>query len=118
MSSLKFCNECGTLMFPHLLDGKKVLSCRCGAIRIIKDNLDAYKLNQKIVHTEREEIVSTSSIQNWKAKYLRNKAPYYRCKRCNSYNIEIYAKQTRRAHKGMTQFLVCLNCNSIVRFES
>ena len=43
---MEFCDECGSMMLPSTVEGKKVFKCRCGAI---KDFSDEYQTEYDLV---------------------------------------------------------------------
>lgn len=64
---MEFCENCGRLMFPTRLQGRKVLSCKCGNIKQLTEDLyDSYRLNKHIEHSLKEEFISTSQLEKWK----------------------------------------------------
>ncbi len=42
---MQFCDECGSMMLPSILNGEKVFKCKCGAIKPLSDtNSNSYKI--------------------------------------------------------------------------
>ena len=116
---VEFCDECGSLMLPSNLDTKKVFRCKCGAVKpFFEEKSCSYKLNVKIEHPIEEELQSTTELREWKEKYFKSEVPDFECPSCNYDKASTKTKQMRRAHKGMTQYLICLNCNKQVIIES
>ena len=116
---VEFCDECGTIMLPSHLYSKRVFKCRCGASKpFSKEKSHSYKVNVKIEHPIEEEIQSTTDIRGWKEKYFKSEVADFECPNCSHNKALIKAKQMRSAHKGMTQYLICLNCNYQIIIES
>ena len=116
---VEFCDECGSLMFPLNLVGKRVLKCRCGAIKpLSKEISHLYKLNVKIEHPKEEELQSITEFREWKEKYFRSEVTNFECPSCHHDKASIKTQQMRSAHKGMTQYLICLRCNTRIIIES
>jgi DNA-directed RNA polymerase subunit M/transcription elongation factor TFIIS len=60
---VQFCDECGSLMFPSIRDGKRVFSCKCGAIKpFIEEISHLYKLKVKIEHSDEEDLQNISEF--------------------------------------------------------
>ena len=73
---VEFCDECGSMMLPSTVGAgiglKRVLKCKCGAIKPIDQGDGSYRLKTKIEHSLMEEITSTVDIVEWKEKNLRS----------------------------------------------
>jgi DNA-directed RNA polymerase subunit M/transcription elongation factor TFIIS len=116
---LEFCDECGSLMFPSNFNGRKVFRCGCGVIKpFSKETSHLYKLNVKIEHPKEEELHNITEIIEWKEKYLKSEVTNFECPSCYHDKALIKTQQMRSAHKGMTQYLICLNCNTQIIIES
>ena len=119
---VEFCDECGSIMLPST-DGagigvKKVLKCKCGAIKPIDQNDDSYRLKTKIEHSLREEITSTVDIIEWKEKNLKSTIKDFKCRRCGYDKAQLETRQTRSADEGMTHFIICLKCGKMIKIGS
>jgi len=64
---MDFCEKCGGIMFPSILEGRKVLSCKCGNFKQLNEaHYNSYKLSKQIEHSLKEELVTASQIDKWK----------------------------------------------------
>ncbi len=118
MSLVKFC-DCGGLMLPTDIDGKKVLKCKCGQIQPLNDaESDAYKLTTKVEHSLREELTTASEILKWKEENLKSCIKNFKCYKCGYDKCQLETRQTRRADEGMTHFIICLKCGAMKKVGS
>jgi DNA-directed RNA polymerase subunit M/transcription elongation factor TFIIS len=100
---MEFCDECGGMMLPSNSDGKKVLKCKCGAIKpFIEEKSEAYKVTTKIEHSIRNEVTNLSDVIEWKEENLRSTIKDFKCPRCGYDKAHLETRQTRRADEGMT----------------
>lgn len=97
---------------------KKVLKCKCGAIKPIDPDDDSYRLKTKIEHSLLEEITSTVDIVDWKEKNLKSTIKDFRCRRCGYDKAQLETRQTRSADEGMTHFIICLKCGKMIKIGS
>jgi len=106
-------------MLPSHLYCKRVFKCKCGVTKpFSKEKSQFYKVNVKIKHPTEEEIQSTTAIRVWKEKHFKSGVADFECPSCNHDKALIETRQMRSAHKGMTHYLVCLNCNKQIIIES
>jgi len=116
---VEFCDECGSLMLPTMVDGKKVFKCKCGAIKpISEDKTEEYKIKTTIEHSVREEVTNIKDIMAWKEKNLRSTIKDFKCSRCGYTKAHLETRQTRSADEGMTHFITCLNCGKMYKIGS
>ncbi len=97
---------------------RKVLKCKCGAIKPIDQEDDSYTLKTKIEHSLMEELTTTVDIVDWKEKNLRSTIKDFRCRRCGYDKASLETKQTRSADEGMTHFIICLKCGKMIKIGS
>ena len=119
---VEFCDECGGMMLPSTvgegIGKKKVLKCKCGAIKPLEEENEDYKISTKIEHSTQEEISSTVEIMEWKEENLRSTIKNFRCRRCGYDKAQLETRQTRRADEGMTHFIICLRCGKMIKIGS
>ena len=116
---MEFCNECGGMMLPSNVNGKKVLKCKCGAIKDFSEEKSrAYKLTKKIEHPVRNEVISLTEVMNWKDEYLRSTIKDFKCPSCGYTKAHLETRQTRSADEGMTHFITCLKCGKMKKIGS
>lgn len=116
---MEFCEECGNLMLPSKVDGKKVFKCKCGAIKdFSQDKSEAYKLSQKIDISEKSEVISTKELMKWKEEHLTSTIKDFKCRRCGYDKAHLETRQTRSADEGMTHFITCLKCGKMRKIGS
>lgn len=116
---MEFCDECGGLMLPSKVDGRKVFKCKCGAIKEFSDEKsDQYKVKTKIEHSYREEVTNTKEITKWKEKNLESTIKNFRCRKCGYDKAQLETRQTRSADEGMTHFIICLKCGKMIKIGS
>ncbi len=116
---MEFCDECGSMMLPSNLNGKKIFKCRCGAIRTFnEEKSEAYKLTTKIEHSIRNEVTNLAEVIDWKEENLRSSIKNFKCPRCGYTKAHLETRQTRRADEGMTHFIICLKCGKMKKIGS
>ncbi|MFX1597264.1 MAG: RPA12/RPB9/RPC11 RNA polymerase family protein [Promethearchaeota archaeon] len=116
---MEFCDECGSIMLPSNLKGKKIFKCRCGAIRTFnEEKSEAYKLTTKIEHSIRNEVTNLAEVIDWKEENLRSSIKDFKCPRCGYTKAHLETRQTRRADEGMTHFITCLKCGKMKKIGS
>jgi DNA-directed RNA polymerase subunit M len=116
---MEFCNECGSMMLPSKLNGKKVFKCKCGVIKnLTEESSEAYKLTTKIEHPVRGEITTFSEFMEWKEENLRSSIKDFKCPRCGYNKAHLETRQTRSADEGMTHFITCLKCGKMKKIGS
>jgi len=116
---MEFCDECGGMMLPSTIDGKKVFKCKCGATKPFSEELsEDYKLSTKIEHSVREEVTSLVEVMDWKEENLKSSIKNFKCPRCGYDKAHLETRQTRRADEGMTHFITCLKCGKMRKIGS
>ncbi|MFX1496443.1 MAG: transcription factor S [Promethearchaeota archaeon] len=116
---MEFCDECGSIMLPSVVDGIKVFKCKCGAIKpFSEEKSESYKVNTKITHPIREEVTNLAEVMDWKEKNLRSSIKNFKCSRCGYTKAHLETRQTRRADEGMTHFITCLKCGKMKKIGS
>jgi DNA-directed RNA polymerase subunit M len=114
-----FCDECGGMMLPSTINGKKIFKCRCGATKpFSKENSESYKIITKIDHPINEEVISATDILKWKDENLRSSIKDFKCPKCGYNKAQLETRQTRRADEGMTHFIICLKCGKMIKIRS
>ncbi len=115
---MEFC-ECGGLMLPSNVDGKKVFKCRCGATKpFSEDQSESYKISTVIKHPIRFEVVNAQEIIEWKDKNLKSSIKNFKCWKCGYDKAHLETRQTRSADEGMTHFIICLKCGKMKKIGS
>ncbi len=116
---MEFCDECGSMMLPSNLNGKKIFKCRCGAMKTFnEEKSEAYKLTTKIEHSIRNEVTNLAEVIDWKEENLRSSIKNFKCPRCGYTKANLETRQTRRADEGMTHFITCLKCGKMKKIGS
>ena len=116
---MEFCNECGSMMLPSNLDGKKILKCKCGAIKpFSEEKSGAYKVHTKIEQPVRNEVTNLTEVMTWKEENLRSTIKDFKCPSCGYDKAHLETRQTRRADEGMTHFITCLRCGRHIKIGS
>ncbi|MFX0033224.1 MAG: RPA12/RPB9/RPC11 RNA polymerase family protein [Candidatus Hodarchaeota archaeon] len=116
---MEFCDECGSMMFPSLVDGVKVLKCKCGAIKpFTEEKSESYKVSTKIEHPIRNEVINLTEVMDWKERNLRSSIKNFKCPKCGYTKAHLETRQTRRADEGMTHFITCLKCGKMKKIGS
>ena len=116
---MEFCDECGGMMLPSTIDGEKVFKCKCGAIKpFSEERSESYKIKTKIEHSIRNEVVNVIDIMKWKDENLKSAIKDFKCRRCGYNKAQLETRQTRSADEGMTHFLICLKCGSMIKIGS
>ena len=116
---MEFCDECGSMMLPSKSDGKKIVKCKCGAIKdLTKENAGAYKITTKIEHSIKGEVTTLSEFMAWKEENLRSSIKDFKCHRCGYNKAHLETRQTRSADEGMTHFITCLKCGKMRKIGS
>ena len=108
---MEFCPECGTLLVPENVDGKKVLVCRtCGTSRDIGKSRDKYVMSENMPDNDNVVVVKSEVIP-----YSKTKAD---CKKCGNSEAYYYAVQTRSGDESETVFLTCTKCKHVWKMTS
>jgi DNA-directed RNA polymerase subunit M len=116
---MEYCDDCGSMMLPSKLNGKKIFKCKCGAIKdLTEENAGAYKLTTKIEHSIRDEVTNLSEFMAWKEKYLKSSIKDFVCSGCGYNKAHLETRQTRSADEGMTHFITCLKCGKMKKIGS
>ena len=116
---MEFCDDCGSMMLPSKVEGKRVFKCKCGAIKPFNEEKSgAYKLTTKIEHSIRNEVSNLRDIMNWKEENLRSTIKNFKCPSCGYDKANLETRQTRRADEGMTHFITCLKCGKMKKIGS
>ena len=119
---VEFCDECGGMMLPSTagqgMGLRKVLKCKCGAIKELDKENNSYKQTTKIEHSIREEVTVTTDIIDWKEKNLKSTIKDFRCRKCGYDKAQLETRQTRSADEGMTHFIICLKCGKMIKIGS
>lgn len=115
---MEFC-ECGGMMLPSEVDGKKVFKCRCGAIKPFSDEKsESYRIKTKIEHSVRNEVSNLTEVMEWKDKNLKSTIKDFKCPSCGYDKAHLETRQTRSADEGMTHFITCLKCGKMKKIGS
>lgn len=116
---MEYCDDCGSMMLPSKLNGKKLFKCKCGATKdLTEENAGAYKLTTKIEHSIRDEVTNLSEFMAWKEKYLKSSIKDFVCSGCGYNKAHLETRQTRSADEGMTHFIICLKCGKMKKISS
>ncbi|MFW9896707.1 MAG: RPA12/RPB9/RPC11 RNA polymerase family protein [Candidatus Thorarchaeota archaeon] len=116
---MEFCDDCGSMMLPSKVNGKKVFKCKCGAIKeFTEEKSNAYKLTTKIEHSIKSEVTNTADFLIWKDEHLRSSIKGFICPNCGYDKAHLETRQTRSADEGMTHFITCLKCGKMKKIGS
>ncbi|MFW9822430.1 MAG: RPA12/RPB9/RPC11 RNA polymerase family protein [Candidatus Thorarchaeota archaeon] len=116
---MEFCDDCGSMMLPSKLNGKKIFKCKCGATKdFTEEKSEAYKLTTKIEHSVKGEVVNTEDFMMWKNEHLRSSIKDFICPNCGYDKAHLETRQTRSADEGMTHFIICLKCGKMKKIGS
>ncbi len=116
---MEFCDECGSMMLPTKLEGKKVFKCKCGATKpLTEEKSGVYRLSTKIKHAIRNEVINASDFMKWKEEHLKSAIKDYKCPSCGYDKATLQTRQTRSADEGMTHFITCLKCGRNIKIGS
>ena len=116
---MQFCDECGSMMLPSILNGEKVFECKCGTIKPLSDtNSNSYKIKTIIEQPIRNEVTNLSDVMKWKEENLRSSIKNFKCSKCGYDKAHLETRQTRRADEGMTHFITCLRCGKMRKIGS
>ena len=116
---MQFCDECGFMMLPSLVNGEKLFKCKCGATKPLSDkNSNSYKITTRIVQPIRNEVTNLSDVMKWKEENLRSSIKDFKCKKCGYDKAHLETRQTRSADEGMTHFITCLKCGKMKKIGS
>ncbi len=116
---MEYCDDCGSMMLPSKLNGKKKFKCKCGATKdLTEENAGAYILTTKIEHSIRGEVTNLSEFMVWKEKYLKSSIKDFKCPKCGYNKAHLETRQTRSADEGMTHFIICLKCGKMKKIGS
>ncbi|MFX0081605.1 MAG: RPA12/RPB9/RPC11 RNA polymerase family protein [Candidatus Hodarchaeota archaeon] len=116
---MEFCDDCGSMMLPSNVKGKKVFKCKCGAIKdFSEEKSEAYKVSMKIEHSVRNEVTNLTEVMNWKEKHLKSTIKDFKCPSCGYTKAHLESRQTRRADEGPTHFITCLQCGRHIKIGS
>ena len=102
---MKFCPKCGSIMMPKNVDGTRMLVCtNCGYKEPMPEDTRIYRIDNKIKHNPREEIVVVE--ENMKPM------PTARvfCPKCGYKEAYVWQVQTRSADEPPTTFYRCKRC--------
>ena len=100
---MEFCPECGGMMLPSNVEGKKVFKCKCGFTKpFIEEKSEAYRISTKIEQPIRNEVTVLTDIMEWKEKNLKSTIKNFKCPRCGYDKAHLETRQTRSADEGMT----------------
>ena len=116
---MEFCDECGGMMLPSTVNGKKVFKCKCGATKpFSEEKSNSYRIKTKIEHSVREEVSNLTKFMKWKEENLRSSIKNFKCRRCGYDKAHLETRQTRSADEGMTHFITCLKCGKMRKIGS
>ncbi len=116
---MEFCDECGGMMLPSTVNGKKVFKCKCGATKpFTEEKSNSYRIKTKIEHSIREEVSNLTEFMKWKEENLRSSIKDFKCRRCGYDKAHLETRQTRSADEGMTHFITCLKCGKMRKIGS
>ena len=116
---MEYCDDCGSMMLPSKVSGKKIFKCKCGATKALTEqNSGAYILTTKIEHSVRGEVTNLSDFMAWKEENLRSSIKDFVCPQCGYNKAHLETRQTRSADEGMTHFIICLKCGKMKKIGS
>lgn len=89
----RFCDECGSLMFPSKLDDKTIIKCKCGIIKpLFENSINSYKITTNIKHSYKEENIYLSTCGKkfqTQTAFLNHSST---CQKCKEIKIESIKK--------------------------
>ena len=98
---MNFCPDCGSIMMPKNVDGKKVIKCACGYESKDKEVGKLGETGKKVVARKieviHEEIETLPECEE-------------ECPRCGNRKAYWWEVQTRAADESPTKFLKCAKC--------
>jgi DNA-directed RNA polymerase subunit M len=116
---LEFCDECGGMMLPSSINGKKVFKCKCGWVKPLEESQsEAYRISTTIKHSIRTEVTNIKEVLDWKDENLKSSIKNFKCPRCGYDKAHLETRQTRSADEGMTHFITCLKCGKMKKIGS
>ena len=102
---MEFCPDCGSVMLPKKIEGKKVLVCRkCERQSELKDE-SAYTLTRTIERGPRDRMVEIDKDFETLPKTKE------RCPACDNNEAYWWSLQTRSGDEPDTKFLRCTKCS-------
>lgn len=104
---LNFCPNCDSLLYEKVIDGKSVLTCRCGYMKEI--------VEQEEMETENQEIGNNREPSNFRMEIIDEKISTLptkaeECPKCKNKTAFYWQVQTRAGDEAMTIFFRCTKC--------
>ncbi|MCC6003216.1 MAG: transcription factor S [Thermofilum sp.] len=106
---MEFCPQCGSIMTPTIVNGKRVLKCaHCGYVSEGKSS-NTYRVSQKIMKSPKDAVslvdidISTLPVVEFK------------CENCGNNKAYVYELQTRAGDEPATRFYICTKCRKVYR---
>jgi len=108
---MEFCPDCGTLLAPKKVDGKKILACpNCGSSKDAGLADNRYVLSKNAADKPQVVVVKDEVVPYPITKVL--------CKKCKNTEAYYYAVQTRGGDESETVYLTCTKCKHIWKMTS
>ncbi len=108
---MEFCPDCGTLLAPKDVDGKRVLACpNCGWSKDARLARNRYVLSKRA--NEKPQVVV---VKDEVVPYPITKVT---CKKCGNTEAYYYAVQTRGGDESETVYLTCTKCKHVWKMTS
>ncbi|MHA1670342.1 MAG: transcription factor S [Promethearchaeota archaeon] len=104
---VQFCPECSSLLRKRKVNGKYVLTCRCGYEE--ENTSHEADLNKKI-EKKKNEIDKNLIIIKEEDKIIVHPIVSKFCPKCNHKEAEAWQEQTRSADEPSTSFFRCTKC--------
>ncbi len=110
-----FCDKCGALMIPTTdRKGKRLLKCAACAYSKSTDHGDDYTIQQKIIHSERDETLIIESPEQFDQLPTAKMS----CPKCNYGKASYWQSQVQVEDEDATIFYRCKQCGHTWRDDS
>jgi len=107
---MEFCPQCGAVLLPVTVQGRKVLKCRvCGYVKEDSSGNSGYRVTENIERKPLDKI----SIVDVDVSALPI-VPFV-CENCGNDKAYAYEVQTRAGDEPATRFYVCTKCRKVYR---
>ena len=104
---VEFCPDCSNLLRRQLIDGTRILVCRCGFQKDFARNVEDVQKDAKL----KEEALNKNLIVVTQEDKI-SVHPHVKkfCPKCTSKEAEAWQEQTRSGDEPSTSFFRCVEC--------